>query len=103
MRQGPVSYTHLVYQVTGDSLDNIGTKTDITNKVVFVQYDKNGKFRIKADKVDANITGNILVEVETYYDETKGIGLGTDYISNTTNPRYCLLYTSFQQQKTYLI
>lgn len=84
----PKQATIKVYQVTGDSLDNIGTKTDITNKVVFDQYHNGKKFRIRAKTVNANITGNILVEVETYYDETKGIGLGTDYISDTTNPRY---------------
>lgn len=76
-----------VYTVTGSSLDNIGTKTEITN-VRFTQKSLNNHFRLINDSIPASVKGNILVEVETYYEVGKGIGLGTDYISNTTQPRY---------------
>lgn len=76
-----------VYTVTGSSLDNIGTKKEITS-VKFTQDSINGHWRLKNDSVPANVRGNILVEVETYYEDGKGIGLGADYISNTNNPRY---------------
>lgn len=76
-----------VYTVTGSSLDNIGTKTEITN-VRFTQKSLNNHFRLINDSIPASVKGNILVEVETYYEVGKGIGLGTDYVSNTTQPRY---------------
>ena len=76
-----------VYTVTGSSLDNLGTKTEITN-VKFTQKSVNNHFRLINDSIPASVKGNILVEVETYYEVGKGIGLGTDYISNTTEPRY---------------
>ena len=76
-----------VYTVTGSSLDNLGTKTEITN-VKFTQKSVNNHFRLINDSIPASVKGNILVEVETYYEVGKGIGLGTDYISNTTQPRY---------------
>ena len=76
-----------VYTVTGSSLDNLGTKTEITN-VRFTQKSVNNHFRLINDSVSSGVRGNILVEVETYYEDGKGIGLGADYISNTKNPSY---------------
>ena len=76
-----------VYTVTGSSLDNLGTKTEITN-VSFTQKSVNNHFRLINDSIPKNVEGNLLVEIETYYEDGKGIGLGADYISNTTQPRY---------------
>ena len=76
-----------VYTVTGSSLDNLGTKTEITT-VKFTQKSVNNHFRLINDSIPTSIKGNILVEIETYYEDGKGIGLGADYISNTTQPRY---------------
>ena len=76
-----------VYTVTGSSLDNLGTKTEITT-VKFTQKSVNNHFRLINDSIPTSVKGNILVEIETYYEDGKGIGLGADYISNTTQPRY---------------
>ena len=76
-----------VYTVTGSSLDNLGTKTEITN-VKFTQKSVNNHFRLINDSIPTSVKGNILIEIETYYEDGKGIGLGADYISNTTKPRY---------------
>lgn len=76
-----------VYTVTGSNLDNIGTKTEITN-VKFIQSSVNNHWRLKNDSIPATVKGNILIEVEAFYDASKGVGLGTDYISNTKQPRY---------------
>ena len=76
-----------VYTVTGSSLDNLGTKTEITN-VKFTQKSVNNHFRLINDSIPTSVKGNILIEIETYYEDGKGIGLGADYISNTKQPRY---------------
>ena len=76
-----------VYKVTGSSLDNLGTKTEITN-LKFIDERVNNQLRIKNDRISTAIDGNILVEIETYYEVGKGIGLGADYISNNKQSRY---------------
>ncbi|QQN56313.1 G5 domain-containing protein [Anaerococcus obesiensis] len=76
-----------MYTVTGSSLDNLGTKTEITN-VRFTQDFVKNHFRLKNDSIPSSVKGNILVEIETYYEDGKGIGLGADYISNTRSSRY---------------
>ena len=76
-----------VYTVTGTSLDNLGTKTEITN-VKFTQKSVNNHFRLINDSIPTSVKGNILIEIDTYYEDGKGIGLGADYISNTAQPRY---------------
>ena len=76
-----------VYTVTGSSLDNLGTKTEITN-LKFTQKSVNNHFRLINDSIPTSVRGNILIEIETYYEDGKGIGLGADYISNTKQPRY---------------
>ena len=76
-----------VYTVTGSSLDNLGTKTEITN-LKFTQKSVNNHFRLINDSIPTSVKGNILIEIETYYEDGKGIGLGADYISNTKQPRY---------------
>ena len=76
-----------VYTVTGSSLDNLGTKTEITN-LKFTEKSVNNHFRLINDRIPTSVKGNILVEIETYYEDGKGIGLGADYISNITQPRY---------------
>ena len=76
-----------VYTVTGSSLDNLGTKKEITT-VKFTQDSVNGHWRLKNDRIPTSVKGNILIEIETYYEDGKGIGLGADYISNNNQPRY---------------
>ena len=76
-----------VYTVTGSSLDNLETKTEITN-LKFTQKSVNNHFRLINDSIPTSVKGNILVEIETYYENGKGIGLGADYISNNNQSRY---------------
>ena len=75
-----------LYTVTGSSLDNLGTKTEITN-VKFTEKRVNNHFRLINDLIPKSVKGNILVEIETYYEDGKGIGLGADYVSNTTQTK----------------
>ena len=67
-----------VYQV------NAGKTTDITNKITFIEKQAEST---QPKRLFANIStaypGTIVVEIDAWYDETKGIGLGSNYNSNT--------------------
>ena len=74
-----------VYQVTNGSIDNPGTKTDITKRVTWnpINNQETGyKFRLKSNVIPATIKGWILVEVDTPYSDGLAIGLGSNYTSN---------------------
>lgn len=74
-----------VYQVTNGSIDNPGTKTDITKRVAWspINNKETGyKFRLKSNVIPATIKGWILVEVDTPYADGLAIGLGSNYTSN---------------------
>ena len=76
-----------VYQITG-TIDNPGTKTDITDKVKGKWKNElvNNQFRLTATIPGTKIfEGTLLVEVETKYESDKGIGLGSNYNANTKN------------------
>ena len=83
----PQSAVIKVYQITG-TIDNPGTKTDITDKVRtrWKNEQVNNQFRLTAIIPGTKIfEGTLLVEVETKYEPDKGIGLGTNYNANTKN------------------
>ena len=80
------SATIKVYRITG-TLDNPGTKTDITSKVTWNEVTNNGKVRLKAN-VPPKYDGAILVEVETGYDAGEGVGLGSDYYPSSSADPY---------------
>ncbi len=74
-----------VYQVDNGSIDNPGTKKEITSvKWTPISNNETGyKFRLKSNIIPKSVKGWILVEVETPYMEGLRIGLGSDYRSNT--------------------
>lgn len=74
-----------VYQVDKGSIDNPGTKKEITSvKWTPISNNETGnKFRLKSNIIPKTVKGWILVEVETPYMEGLRIGLGSDYRSNT--------------------
>lgn len=77
--------TYKIYQVgQGSTLDNPINKVDITDscKPTSTTPPKK-KERIKSVVKKKNFNGPFYVEIETYYDATKGIGLGLDYIYDT--------------------
>lgn len=71
-----------VYQASNFDVDNPGSLTDITTKIRFNEKTVNGKTRLIAT-IPATYKGTIRVEIETKYDEKYGVGLGTNYRSNT--------------------
>lgn len=71
-----------VYQASNYDIDNPGSLTDITSKIRFNEITEHGKTRLKAT-IPATYKGTIRVEIETKYDEKYGVGLGTNYKSNT--------------------
>lgn len=81
----PQSAVIKVYQITG-TIDNPGTKTDITDKVRTRWKNErvNNQYRLTAI-IPATFKGTLLVEVETKYESDKGIGLGSNYNANTRN------------------
>lgn len=81
----PQSAVIKVYQITG-TIDNPGTKTDITDKVRTRWKNErvNNQYRLTAI-IPATFKGTLLVEVETKYESDKGIGLGSNYNANTKN------------------
>lgn len=83
----PQSAVIKVYQITG-TIDNPGTKTDITDKVRTRWKNErvNNQYRLTAIIPGTKIfEGTLLVEVETKYESDKGIGLGSNYNANTKN------------------
>ena len=71
------SATIKVYRITG-TLDNWKLVEDITSRVTWNEVTNNGKVRLRGI-VPSRYDGAILVEVETGYDDGKGVGLGSDY------------------------
>ena len=71
-----------VYQASNFDVDNPGSLTDITTKIRFNEKTVNGKTRLIAT-IPSTYKGTIRVEIETKYDEKYGVGLGTNYRSNT--------------------
>ena len=71
-----------VYQASNYDIDNPGSLTDITQKIRFTEKTENGKIRLIAT-IGTAYKGTIRVEIETKYDENYGVGLGTNYNSNT--------------------
>ena len=77
----------------GSTVDNITSKTDISNEIKNLEYrslgtDSNGKnkparMRFYIDR--AKNPGPFLVEVETSYNPNYGIGLGTNYYYNSND------------------
>ena len=59
-----------------------GVKQEITN-VKFTNKRVNGKNRFVSGNIGTNIKGTLIVEVETSYNPSFGIGLGSDYNNNT--------------------
>ena len=77
--------TYKIYQVgQGSTLDNPINKVDITDSCKPTSTTPSGKKeRIKSVVNKNNFNGPFYVQIETYYDVTKGIGLGLDYIYDT--------------------
>ena len=77
--------TYKIYQVSqGSTLDNPINKVDITNSCKPTSATPTGKKeRIKSVVGKKNFKGPFYVEIETYYDASKGLGLGVDYIYDT--------------------
>ncbi|MDU5913865.1 MAG: SpaA isopeptide-forming pilin-related protein [Anaerococcus vaginalis] len=77
--------TYKIYQVgQGSTLDNPINKVDITDSCKPTSTTPSGKKeRIKSVVNKRNFNGPFYVEIETYYDATKGVGLGLDYIYDT--------------------
>lgn len=63
---------------------NNGKTTDITSRITFNETSKNGYKRLIGE-VGATFAGTIIVEIETSYNPTYGIGLGSNYDSNKGN------------------
>lgn len=87
----PLSYDLLkektnirVYQVKGSEIGSLTKTNEITGKITFTK--KRAKdtepYRLVAT-IPSSYKGSILVEVETNYDAQYGIGLGSNYNSNT--------------------
>ena len=77
--------TYKIYQVSqGSTLDNPINKVDITDSCRPTSTTPTGKKeRIKSVVGKKKFNGPFYVEIETYYDTNKGIGLGLDYIYDT--------------------
>ena len=70
------------YKVDGNTFETMGGKEPLTIRYNVKRKDGNGPYRIYAS-IGSSITGPILVEVTVKYDQSKGVGLGTNYNSNT--------------------
>ena len=77
--------TYKIYQVSqGSTLDNPLNKVDITDSCKPTSTTPTGKKeRIKSVVNKSKFKGPFYVEIETYYDAIKGLGLGVDYIYDT--------------------
>ena len=77
--------TYKIYQVSqGSTLDNPINKVDITDSCRPTSTTPTGKKeRIKSVVNKKNFNGPFYVEIETYYDASKSVGLGMDYIYDT--------------------
>lgn len=77
--------TYKIYQVDqASTLDNPINKVDITDSCRPTSTTPTGKKeRIKSVVGKKKFNGPFYVEIETYYDTNKGIGLGLDYIYDT--------------------
>lgn len=77
--------TYKIYQVDqASTLDNPINKVDITNPCRPSRITPPGKKeRIKSIVNKSKFNGPFYVEIETYYDDSKGLGLGVDYIYDT--------------------
>ena len=60
-----------------------GVKKDITSSISFTNPRKNKFTRLVSGNIGTGVTGTLIVEIETSYKTTNGIGLGSDYNNNT--------------------
>ena len=70
------------YTVSGNTFETMGQKVPQNIRYNVKRKSGNGPNRIFAT-IPSRITGPILVEVTVKYDQNKGVGLGTNYNSNT--------------------
>ena len=70
------------YKVDGNTFETMGGKEPLNIRYNVKRKDGNGPYRIYAS-IGSSITGPILVEVTVKYDQNNGVGLGTNYNSNT--------------------
>ena len=70
------------YKVSGNTFETMGQKVPQNIRYDVNRKNGNGPNRIYAT-IPSGITGPILVEVTVKYDQNNGVGLGTNYNSNT--------------------